>query len=335
MSLTKEEVATKTKTKKGWKGYVEIKWRCHLGYCCRACWYCLPPCWGRNLSPLKAFIRALRICLCSSVLQDTHLRGKLLKPSLSFIELLLPWEKIHFKKTPAVKLGTFGVSVFTSAWDLKSVYPKIKQQKLQYWMQETDLQLWVSSPAWACFEGTSFSAERAAVTDPESGWTGRSRGALWWFPPCTATAGFREDAELSRAGRAPRGNWAQAKCQVRDGWVGCLHLFPPSCFPSLPIPPLSNASYWCWGRIREPGASRGSSQSTMAISFSFITQKLRTPISLHSVCTQRLFLWIKKVENGMCSCKKVGKNCHHCLEAITILWLPWQVNNEPLCWASS
>lgn len=81
------------KDKKCCKDYVEIKSRCRLGYCCRACWHCLLPCWGRNLSRLKAFTRALRISLCSSVLQDTHLRGKLLKPPLSFIELLLLWEK--------------------------------------------------------------------------------------------------------------------------------------------------------------------------------------------------------------------------------------------------
>lgn len=179
MNLTKEEVATKTKTKKCWKDYVEIKWRCHLGYCCGACWYYLPPCWGRNLSLLKAFIRALRICLCSSVLQDTHLRGKLLKTSRSFIELLLPWEKkIHFRKTPAVKLRAFGVTVFTSAWHLNSVYPKIKQQKLQRWMQETDLQMWVSSPARACSESTLLSAEQLWLTLPQGGGIREKQGAL-------------------------------------------------------------------------------------------------------------------------------------------------------------
>lgn len=194
----KVEVATKTKTKKCWKDYVEIKWRCHLGYCCRACWYCLPPCWGRNLSPLKAFIRALRICLCSSVLQDTHLRGKLLKPSHSFIELLLPWEKIHFKKTPAVKLSTFGVTVFTSAWHLNSVYPKIKQQKLQHWMQETHLQMWVSSPASAGFEGIFFRAESSCGWPWEWLDWGRSsavvltlRGHCGFWEGCWALQGWQ------------------------------------------------------------------------------------------------------------------------------------------------
>lgn len=81
------------KEKKCCKDCVEIKCRCRFGYCCTACWYCLLPRWGRNLSLLKAFTRALRISLYSSVLQDTHLRGKLLKPPLSFIELLLLWEK--------------------------------------------------------------------------------------------------------------------------------------------------------------------------------------------------------------------------------------------------
>lgn len=123
------------KEKKCCEDYVEIKCRCRFGYCCTACWYCLLPRWGRNLSLLKAFTRALRISLYGSVLQDTHLRGKLLKSTLSFIELLLLWEKkIYFRKNPAVKCSAFGASMFTSAWHLKCIYPKIKLQKLQYWM---------------------------------------------------------------------------------------------------------------------------------------------------------------------------------------------------------
>lgn len=68
--------------------------------------------------------------------------------------------------------------MFTSAWHLNSVYPKIKQQKLQHWMQEKDLQVWVSSPAQAGFEGISFSAERAAVADPASAGTEGEAGGL-------------------------------------------------------------------------------------------------------------------------------------------------------------
>lgn len=38
--------------------------------------------------------------------------------------------------------------------------------------------MWVSSPAGAGFEGTFFSAEKAAVADPASGWTGGEAGGL-------------------------------------------------------------------------------------------------------------------------------------------------------------
>lgn len=68
--------------------------------------------------------------------------------------------------------------MFTSAWHLYSVYPKIKQQKLQHWMPETDLEMWVSSPSRAGFEGTFFSAERAAVADPARAWTEGEAGGL-------------------------------------------------------------------------------------------------------------------------------------------------------------
>lgn len=98
--------------------------------------------------------------------------------------------------------------MFTSAWHLNSVYPKIKQQKLQHWMQETDLRVWVSSPAQACFEGTLLSAERAAVADPATGWLDEGEAGGSAVVP---TMGFGKDAELSRAGRAPGGHWAQAK----------------------------------------------------------------------------------------------------------------------------
>lgn len=282
----KVEVATKTKTKKCWKDYVEIKWRCHLGYCCRACWYCLPPCWGRNLSPLKAFIRALRICLCSSVLQDTHLRGKLLKPSHSFIELLLPWEKIHFKKTPAVKLSTFGVTVFTSAWHLNSVYPKIKQQKLQHWMQETHLQMWVSSPASADFEGIFFQGrEQLWLTlrekEREKLCSGsHPAGPLWFLGRLLSSPGLAE--HHGGTGIRPNDRLEMAEQLV--------YISASPLLPSLPIPSLWSISYCCWGRIRDPGASRGSSQST----FLLLHKKLRAPISLHSVPMQHLFLWIEK-----------------------------------------
>lgn len=62
-------------------------------------------------------------------------------------------------------------------------------------------------PVRACFEGTLFSAERAAVTDPVSGWMGEKQGGL-----CGGShSDFGEHAELSRAGKAPGGHWAQAK----------------------------------------------------------------------------------------------------------------------------
>lgn len=62
-------------------------------------------------------------------------------------------------------------------------------------------------PAQACFDGTLFSAERAAVAHPVSDWMKEKQGGSVVVP----TVGFEEDAELSRAGRAPGGHWAQAK----------------------------------------------------------------------------------------------------------------------------
>lgn len=81
--------------------------------------------------------------------------------------------------------------MFTSAWHLNSVYPKIKQQKLQHWMQEKDLQVWVSSPAQAGFEGISSSAERAAVTDPASAWTEGEAGGPAAVPTLHGHSGFQ------------------------------------------------------------------------------------------------------------------------------------------------
>lgn len=178
------------KEKKCCKDCVEIKCRCRFGYCCTACWYCLLPRWGRNLSLLKAFTRALRISLYSRVLQDTHLRGKLLKPPLSFIELLLLWgKKYTLGKTQLLNVVLLERACLLQRGILNVFIPKSNSKSYSTGCkkQETDLQIWVTTRARSGSEGTFSSCGQPCEG---LGWGVRQELSAVAPASCAAVAGI-------------------------------------------------------------------------------------------------------------------------------------------------
>lgn len=92
--------------------------------------------------------------------------------------------------------------MFTSAWHLKRIYPQIKQQKLQRWMQEADLRIWVTSPAGAGSEGTFPQRGESGCGRPSERLDQGGRQGVS-APPSAAAAGVRARQGLGTTAGAP------------------------------------------------------------------------------------------------------------------------------------